>query len=147
MKPRWSWCWWKPKNTFLVEGECWSLCKFRRYSYCSCIVPPTGNELIVINHRNPENRLLLQYRRDSLSQKMWTYLVLLLCGIMRRGASYLYRFSTNNLTGVDFSWGSNLYFIISFIFSFACFSSQGLHCSSRVCMIDYNKFISCRRYK
>ena len=40
----------------------------------------------------------------------------------------------------------NLYFIIYFIFSIACFSPKGLHCSSRVCMINYNKFISHRRY-
>ena len=40
----------------------------------------------------------------------------------------------------------NLYFIIYFILSFACFSPQGLHCYSRVCMIDYNKFTSRRRY-
>ena len=85
------------------------------------------------------------YVNFSLSQKTTNFtcvVVLLLCGIMRRGASYLYRFSTNNLTGADFSWGSN---IIYFIFCIACFSPQGLHCSSRVCMIDYNKFISHRR--
>ena len=40
--------------------------------------------------------------------------VLLLCEIMRV-ASYLYRFSTNNLTGADFSWGSNIIFILSFL--------------------------------
>ena len=34
--------------------------------------------------------------------------VLVLCGIMRRGASYLYRFSTNNFTGANFTWGSNI---------------------------------------
>ena len=97
--------------------------------------------------RNPENSLLLAiYANFSLSQKTANFtcvVVLVLCGIMRRGASYLYRFSTNILTGANFSWGSNIIYIF---FSFACFSPQGLHCSSRVCMIDYNKFISRRRY-
>ena len=37
--------------------------------------------------------------------------VLLLCGIMR-GTSYLYIFSTNILTGDEFSWGSNIIFIL-----------------------------------
>ena len=36
------------------------------------------------------------YANFSLSQKTVNFTVLLLCGIMRRGASYLYKFSTNN---------------------------------------------------
>ena len=37
-----------------------------------------------------------------------TYAVaLLLCVIMRMGASYLYYFPTHKLTGADFTWGSN----------------------------------------
>ena len=48
---------------------------------------------------------------------LWV-VVTLLCEIMRRGASYLYCFSIKNLTGADFTWGSNviLYFIILFYF-------------------------------
>ena len=52
---------------------------------------------------------------------------LLLCVIMRRGASYLYCFPTQKLTGADVTWESNNNFIFnSFI---AGFSLQGLHCS------------------
>ena len=48
---------------------------------------------------------------------LWA-VVLLLCKIMRRGASYLYCFPTQNLTRADFTWGSNiiLYFIIYILF-------------------------------
>ena len=54
--------------------------------------------------RNPQNNLLLQYMQTSLSPKKATnFTVLLLRGIMRRGVSYLYKFSTNNLTGADFT--------------------------------------------
>ena len=34
--------------------------------------------------------------------------VLLLCEIMKRGASYLYCFPFQNLTGADFTWGSKI---------------------------------------
>ena len=47
----------------------------------------------------------------SLSQKTVNFIVLL-WRIMRRGASYLYIFSTNNLTGADFTWGSNIIYIL-----------------------------------
>ena len=70
--------------------------------------------------RNPENSLLQQYMQTSLSPtKLRTSLcccdvvVLLLCEIMRRGTSYLYCFPTQNLTGADFTWGSNI--ILNFI--------------------------------
>ena len=58
------------------------------------------------------------YANFSLSQKTVNFTVLLLCGIMGRGASYLYRFSTNNLIGVDFTWGSNIIIFYNFILSF-----------------------------
>ena len=63
---------------------------------------------------------------------------------MRRGASYLHRFSTKNLTGADFSWGSNIIYILSFLL--LAFLPKVYIVLSRVCMIDYNKFISRRRY-
>ena len=67
---------------------------------------------------NLENNLLLQYMRTSLSQKTANFscaVAMLICGVMRRGTSYLYRFSTNFLTRADFSWGSNIIYILSFL--------------------------------
>ena len=63
---------------------------------------------------------------------------------MRRGASYLYRFSTKNLAGAEFSWGSNIIYILSFLL--LAFLHKVYIVLSRVCMIDYNKFKSRRRY-
>ena len=63
--------------------------------------------------RNPEKQSSSTvYANFSLSQKTANFTVLLLCGIMRRGTSYLYIFSTNNLTRADFSWGSNIFYIL-----------------------------------
>ena len=68
--------------------------------------------------RNPENSLLLQCMRTSLSPKKLRTSLVLLCVKMRRGASYLYCFPTKNLTRAYFTWGGNiiLYFIILFYF-------------------------------
>ena len=67
---------------------------------------------------------------------------------MRRGASYWYCFPTKNLTGADFTWGSNiiLYFIILFIFLLLlAFHPKVYIVLSMFCMNDYNKFNSRRR--
>ena len=68
--------------------------------------------------------------------------------IMRRGASYLYCFPTQKLTGADFTWRcNNIFYILLFYFILLllAFHPKDYIVLSKVQMNDYNKFNSQRR--